>query len=380
MVLIFIASLEFVLLLRHKSPYMSDSYFYQHMYYQMQGDSYDQAQSKILKKIDVDKLSDIEKNIFYHQDKYQYSLSRYIRRPFYPFAALLINVFIHNEYLAFLLPIYISYIGCIALTYGLFRFRFDVFWATLGTTLFMSFYPFLDWSTYFLTDTIGAFFWMLQVFFLVRYFEKPKFYTLIFYLVSLIISLTVREQSILMFLVITLMFVGFKLLKQKKYVLLNIKMPFIVTLAVVAVFLLINTILKFPTLYDSWIYLQSNFGYHELNYSPQDTANFLINELVRLHQGLVIELVHHRWWLIFTVLGFIGTFLLFFKNNKLRIIDMLMFVSGLVAYIGLLIVPYLTYRYFYPTIISLIYFGLYTIQHYFYPQSTNQGKTLNKGD
>ncbi len=366
LVLLCFASIEFVLLLRHKSPYMSDSYFYQHIYYQMQGDSYTLAHDKILKKLDTDKLSDIEKNLFFNPDKYKYALSRYTRRPFYPFVAMLINYLVNNEYLAFMIPVFLSYLGCIFLTYLLFKFRFDAFWSTLGTLLFMGFYPYLDWSTYFLTDTIGAFFWMLQIFLLIKYLVQPKQSVLIIYILSLIISLLVREQSILMFLVVGLVFFGTKLFKLQKNIMLIIKKPLIATLGIVVLFFLVNIIFKFPSLYDSWIYLQSNFGYKKLDYPLPETAQFLTIEFVRLHQGLVIELVRHRWWLIFTVLGFIGVFQLFFKNKKIKPIDLLMLASSVSSYIGLVIIPYLTYRYFFPTVIGVIYFGLYTVNGFFY--------------
>ena len=374
--LLLLASLEFILLLRHKSPYMSDSYFYQHIYYQMQGDSYGEAHDKILKKLDVNKLSNIEKNMFFNADKYQYSLSRYVRRPLYPFMALLTNFIVRNDYLAFLLPVFVSYLGVIAITYLLFRYRFDLFWSTLGTLLFMRFYPYLDWSTYFLTDTIGAFFWMLQIYLIIKYIIKPQSLILIVYVISLILSLLAREQSVLMILIVVGVFIINKIYQQKNEKFSTYKKLFIASSIITIIFFIINTVFKFPSLYDSWIYLQSNFGYNNQNYSLIETARFLWGELIKLHVGLVDELVRHRWWLIITFLGFYGTFLLFIKHKKTQLIDILIFVSALASYIGLIIIPYLTYRYFYPTIIGIIYFAIYSINIIFYPKTADKIKRL----
>ena len=368
LVLLTIASLEFMLLLRHKSPYMSDSYFYKHIFYEMQGDTYSEAHTKILSQLDVGKLSEIEQNLFFNPDKYEYSLSRYIRRPLYPFVAVLVNGLVKNEYLAFLLPALVSFLGCIIITYLLFQLRFDWFWTSFGTALFIGFYPFLDWSTYFLTDTIGAFFWMLQIFLISKYLQKPSRSLLITYVIAMVISLLNREQSVLMSAVVVILFASTKIFQVKSDQIKASKNLIVPTIGITVLFLVFSTLMKFPSLYDSWIYLQSDFGFKTLEYTPIETALFLGHELVRLHSGLVADLVRHRWWLLFTILGFIGTYWVFIKEKKPWYIDTLMFASAVAAYLGLIIVPYLTYRYFFPTIISLIYFGMYALNSFFYRQ------------
>ena len=137
------------------------------------------------------------------------------------------------------------------------------------------------------------------------------------------------------------------------------------SLVISVVYLISNTILKQPSLYDSWIYLESNFGYNPRYYSSKETTLFLFNALVNLHEGLLMELIRHRWWAAFTTLGLIGAFQTFFVYKRPKFIDILMFSSGGVAYIGLIIVPFLSYRYFYPTIIGIIYFALHAIQFLF---------------
>lgn len=366
LVLLLIAGLDFILLLRHKSPYMSDSFFYKHMFYQMQGDTFTQAKAKILDNLKIEDLSEIEKNIFFNPEKYKYSLSRYWRRPLYPFVAYLLNSIFHNEYLAFIIPLFISYTGCILLTYLLFQFRFNSFWSTLGTALFVRFYPFLDWSTYFLTDTIGAFFWLMQIFLIFKYLQKPLRKFLILYFFLLLLSIFNREQSTLMVVVALLLFMGVRFFPMRKYLALPAKKILAVSFLFVILFLVVNEALQFPSLYDSWIYLESSFGYKSLEYSPSETIIFLIKSLIVLHQGLLMDLIRHRWWLVITLLGVIGFFRIFCQIKKPKLIDMVIGASAIASYVGLIIVPYLTYRYFYPTIIGIIYFSLVTLKWYFF--------------
>ena len=364
-ILLIIASLNFLLLLRHKSPYVTDSYFYNHIFYEFQGNNFNDAYKKVSSNPAINNFDDLGKNFFLNPDSYKYSLSRYIRRPFYPFTAYLLNLVTQNEYLAFLIPVFVSYAGSIILIYLLFKFRFDSFWSIFGTALFTSFYPFLDWSTYFLTDTIGAFFWLLQIYLIFKYVKKPKNVIFIAYVASLIISLSNREQSILLFIVIWAILTSVHRLKLHKKTFLPLKKLFAVSLVISVVYLISNTILKQPSLYDSWIYLESNFGYNPRYYSSKETTLFLFNALVNLHEGLLMELIRHRWWAAFTTLGLIGAFQTFFVYKRPKFIDILMFSSGGVAYIGLIIVPFLSYRYFYPTIIGIIYFALHAIQSLF---------------
>ncbi len=371
--LLVLAVLNFFLLLRHKSPYVTDSYFYNHVFYRFQGYSFDESYNKILEKIDIDKFDKIGKNFFLTTDKYQYTLSRYIRRPLYPFTAFLLNLIVQNEYLAFILPNFFSYVGCFILLYLLFRFRFDNLWSTFGTALFIGFYPFLDWSTYFLTDTIGAFFWLLQIYLVFRFVQKPKNTVFVAYVTSLIISLFNRELGVLLFIVILPFLINARRFKLRKNTILRLKKLFIVSAGISLVYIILNRILNQPSLYDSWIYLQSNFGYNSGYYPPMQTMLFLINELVRLHQGLFMELIRHRWWGLFTLLGFVGVFQVFFVCKKPAFIDMLILSSSAVAYIGLIIVPFLSYRYFYPTIIGVIYFSIHASQFIFAWQKRKKG-------
>ena len=377
-ILLVLASLNFFLLLRHKSPYVTDSYFYTHMMYEFQGNSFDDAYRRVVGKIDITQFDAIGQNFFLNQDRYAYSLSRYIRRPLYPLTAYLINSVVHNEYIALLLPNFISYIGCFVLLYLLFQLRFGSFWATLGTALFMGFYPFLDWSTYFLTDTIGAFFWLLQIYLLFRYVNQPNNATFGMYIVLLLVSLLNRELGVLLFLVILPMIVNARTFTLDTKIVSRLKKLFVASGTVSLVYIVGNTFLKQPSLYDSWIYLQSSFGYYAQSYTLTETMVFLVEALVRLHLGLMMELVRYRWWGLFTILGLIGVIQVFLVYKKPKFIDVLMLFSSAVAYIGLIIVPFLSYRYFYPTIIGVIYFALHAIRLLFAWQQQELGVARGK--
>lgn len=361
-IVLLFASLEFILILRHKSPYVSDSYFYNHIYYQFQGKTFDQSYKKIISKIDPNKISVIEKNFFYDKAKYKYSLSRYVRRPFYPFTAFMINLAVQNEYLSFLLPLFIAYLGLIFVIYKLIRIRLNDFWAVFGSLLFIGFNPFIDWSTYFLTDTIGAFFWLAQILLIYKYIKKPTNFIYLTYVAVLAISLTNREQSLLMFVVILFVMLVGKIFKLNSNALFRLKKLLVPSFLIFAAYLILNTILKQPSLYDSWIYLESNFGLYPKNYSLAETLRFLFLAVIDLHKGLLVELAHHRWWAIFSILGLIGAWKVFLVDRKPKFLDILMLSSSLASYIGLIIIPFLSYRYFYPTIIGIIYFSMYFLR------------------
>lgn len=363
-VLLIIATLEFVLLLRHKSPYVSDSYFYNHIFYTFQGNNFDQARQKILNKLDNNKLSDIEKNIFYNTDQYHYSLSRYIRRPLYPFTAYLLNIFIRNEYLSFIIPVFLSYIGVITLTYILLRNRFDSFWASVGTALFIGFYPFIDWSSYFLTDTIGAFFWLAQIYLILKYLQKPKSIILNSFVLLLIISLFNREQSILMIATVGLIIIIGRFFALDKKIHSPLNKIFLSSGLISTIFLAANAILKQPSLYNSWIYLQSNFGLYSTHYSYLQTTVFLSDQQIALHLGLLMDLIRHRWWATITALGIIGFAQIFIIFKKPKLLDIIVLASSISAYIGLIIIPFLSYRYFYPTIIGVIFFAVHALRFF----------------
>ncbi len=362
LVILLIASLEYVLLLRHKSAYVSDSYFYNHVYYQIQGNPYSTAKNKVINKLEGKKLDEIESKIFYDSNNYEYSLSRYERRPLYPFSASVLNLVTRNEYISFLIPIFISYLGSIILIYLIFSFRFNKLLASIGTALFVGFYPFIDWSTYFLTDTIGLFFWMLQVYMIAKYLMDQKRKYLWIFGLSLIISLLNREQGVLITIALLIVLLVNKFFHLKLLNISRFRHIFLLTVVIAGAYTLVNYFLKQPSLYDSWIYLENNFVLNQNNFTLNETLNFLLNQLLILNKALISDILRHRWWSLVTILGLVGILRVFIFQKKANIIDLIIFGSSIAAYVNLIIVPFLSYRYFFPTIIGIIYFSLFALQ------------------
>src|SRR4030042_6610424 len=100
--LLIFASIQFFLILRHKSPYVSDSYFYKHIYYQIKGDSFEKAKNKIISQVNLEKADETTKNIFSNTASYRNSYSFFTKRPFYSFAATVLSIFSVSEYFSFL--------------------------------------------------------------------------------------------------------------------------------------------------------------------------------------------------------------------------------------------------------------------------------------
>ena len=106
--ILLITNLESFLLLRHKSPFISDSFFYRHMVYQYLGDDYDQARAKVIETLSPIKLDQISSNFFYNESSYRKTLKHFTKRPFYPWLISIIYRFTNQEYLSFLLPQFLA--------------------------------------------------------------------------------------------------------------------------------------------------------------------------------------------------------------------------------------------------------------------------------
>src|SRR3990167_10576462 len=98
------AATQYVLIFRHKSPYLSDSYFYKHIFYQMKGDSYDIARAKVVSQVDLTGADDITVNFFTKDEAYENSLSFFTKRPLYPLFAVFESLFVSDEFLNFATP------------------------------------------------------------------------------------------------------------------------------------------------------------------------------------------------------------------------------------------------------------------------------------
>lgn len=364
--LLFFASLQFFLLTRHKSPYLSDSYFYQHMYYQFQGLSFEESRAKILANLDLTKVDAITQNFFAKTSAYKNSLRFFTKRPLYPFTAFLLSLFIKNTYWDFLIPVFLGYLGTIFIAYYLFKLRLNYLFSTFATALLISFYPFLDWSTYFLTDTIGAFFWLLQLLPAYYYVNGSKNKKLLFlYSLTLIISLFNREQSLLMLLVFFILLVFAFIFRYPVRVRRRIINLVLVSLLITIIYLVINRTLNMPSLYDTILYTQNSYGLHSKTYTLIETLGFIGNSVLVAHLAFIKDLSQHHWWSVFVALGIIGMIQTILKVKRPTVADTLFLCSGLVSYSAIFFYPVLSYRFFFPAVVSIIFFAVHLISSLF---------------
>lgn len=364
--LIFFASIQFFLILRHKSPYLSDSFFYQHIYYQFRGFTFEEAYAKNLSQIDLDKVDSITRNFFADKNKYQTSLSFFIKRPLYPFAAYVFSFIFPSEYWNLLIPVFLGYLGVAILVIDLLRRKFNYLYTTLAGVLFISFYPYLDWSTYFLTDTIAAFFWFLQIKLAYNYISGNKNNTnlLIVYSLVLIISLLTREQStllvLLFLLLLVLLFVYRFPAKTKKRVTNLVFVSLIISL----IYLSTIEILGLPSLYATIVYTQNSYGLNTEAYTLLETLQYLLSSIKIAHLAFFRDLIQHHWWLTITTFAGFAVLRMFFLRKK-DLFDLLVVCSALASYVAIFLYPVLSYRFFYPLLFSLIFFATGFVRDYF---------------
>ena len=365
LIFIFIfSSVQFLLILRHKSPYISDSYMYKHIFYELQGFSFDDARRKIIDQIDFSKQDQVVTNIFLNERVYNDAYGFFIKRPLYPLLAFLIYFPTQNEYLSLLFPQFLSYLGLIFLAYYFFKQKLKGFFVVFSTSLFVAFYPFLDWSTYFLTDTLGALFWFLQLYFIFKFLTMNDSKWLYFFLFTLVISLLNREQSVLMlpFLAITaFLFKVYKFKNLKN----NFSSTILITFLGVVTFLLISTLTKQKNILDTIIYTMNSYGFYNNAYSASEILNFMLNAIIKAHIGFAKDLVSRHWWFVFFFLGSIKIFYTFIISKKPTLIDIIMLSSAVASYLVIFLYPVLSYRFFFPVVISVIYFATFFISDFF---------------
>ncbi|KKQ77371.1 MAG: Membrane protein [Parcubacteria group bacterium GW2011_GWA1_38_7] len=184
-------------------------------------------------------------------------------------SAYLVNMIIPNVYLSFLIPVLAAYLGTIVLVYIFSVRELGKIFAIATTALFISFYPFLDWSTYFMTDTIGAFFWLLQLFFIYKFIKTHTNKWLVLFAAVLAISLLNREQNVLMVPLLGLFQVlgwAFKMpVKNKNSAL----MLFGISIFVVFVFIVTSFILGQKNILDTLVYTQNSYGLKNNTYTAK---------------------------------------------------------------------------------------------------------------
>jgi len=356
-ILILFSALQFILILRHKSAYLSDSYFYKHIFYQIKGDSYILAKEKIISQVDLDRADKITRKIFTEEDSYRYSYSFFTKRPFYPFIASIIDAVIWSEYLALMIPVFLAYIGSIVLSFRFLKIDMPYFFAIFALSLIISFYPFLDWSTYLLTDTIGYFFWLLLLLYIYKFINEGKSKYLILYTIFLIISLLNREQSILMLLLLCFLYLFIVIFKQSEYMKKRLAKLIKSTLVVVLAYIGISIILNQRTIIESINYIQNNYSFFSNTYSLTETSEYLIKTVIFTHQAFIADLASQHWWFMFFTLGSAGMLKTILFSKRKQFSSLLIFSSGLASYSFVFIYPVLSYRFFYPVVLMFVYFA-----------------------
>ncbi|GEM_PF-3001392 len=361
--LVSFAAIQFILLLRHKSPYLSDSYFYKHRFYEFQGNSFTGSYKKIISQIDLEKQDEIGKNIFINIENYKKSYEYFTKRPFYPYTAYSLNFIFQNEYISLLFPVFLSYLGVVIITYLLLVERFTKQYALLGTTLLIAFYPFLDWSTYFLTDTIGTFFWMIQLIFIYKFLQKRSFNYMYAFIFMFCLSLFNREQSLLFVPLLMLTFILLKIKKYSKMLQTKILQTFLISLIISLIYLTLSFTLINRSIIENITYIMNNFGLYSNSFNSTEIFNFLILSAIKSHNIIFIDLIRHHWWFLITFFSYIAIIKSLFSRNS-KILDILVLASGLASYL-LIFWPTLSYRFFIPSVITIIYFSQKLIYEYF---------------
>lgn len=361
---IIFSAVQFGLILRHKSPNLSDSYFYKDIYYRFQGESKTVAREKVISQIDPSSLDKVTKNIFENENVYDYVYVFFTRRPLYPFMAYLVNFVINNEYISFLIPVFISYLGLIIITAYFMKLKLGSLLSLFAISIFISFYPFLDWSTYFLTDTIGAFFWMMQLFSIYKFLTTSKIQWLYTFFALLLISLLNREQSGLMLLLLIMSIVFAKIYKPKELIKKNFIPIILVSLLANIAYILLSIAVKQRSILDAIIYTMNSYGFYNYTYTKSQILSYLLDAIATSHIIFARDLVSHHWWFAFSVFATLGVFIIFVTTKKPKLIDILMLSSAIASYFAIFIYPVLSYRFFYPIVIAVVYFAFVLIGKY----------------
>jgi len=368
-ILLFVASSQYVVTIKNKWPYTSDSLFYIHNFYQIQGSSYEEARQRVLTNYPIPWKDKVQQNIFNDPQTYKKVYRVFTKRPLYPSIAFVLNYLVRSEYLAFILPIFFGYLGVIFINFHFVKIRLGYLSAVISSLLLIAFSPFLAWSTYIMTDTIGAFFWLLQIYFIFLYFTKNKLLYLKLFTASLIISLFNREQSILLILFLIIISVMIRTKVLPGSISNNNNKLLISTVIVSTLFMLGIKLFNQLTAWDNLIYFQSNYYLNSTNFTFTETFLFYTRQVMFAHYEAIQSIVRNPFYLLTFSLGLLGMCRISRDAKRtsapLVIIDALLVASAFSSYLTIFIVPVFRYRFFFPLVISLIYFAIKFATSYF---------------
>src|SRR3989344_4633836 len=251
------------------------------------------------------------------------------------------NVFGTSEYISFLAPVFLSYLAIIFLVFRLTENSLGQFWSVLTTALFISFYPFLDWSTYFLTDTIGAFFWLLLIILALNYILSKKRKWIYLFSFVQIVSLLNREQTLLMPALFLIFLIIGKLTNLPSSIRSYEVKLLALSSAIAAVYILTSLIFKQKNIIDTIIYTQNNYGLFNNNYSFGQTVFYLLRAVIESHAAFLKDLVQHHWWATLFLLSNLAIIQYFINGKKGNPIDVMIISSGAASYLSIFLYPVL---------------------------------------
>ena len=364
LILLIIATAVFIYNISKKNPYLSDSLFYKHYFYEMQGNTFDEARQRVLANHQINWEDNIQKRLIQDEKLYKNSYTFFKKRPLYPLVALTFYSIIKNEYLSFAIPILLAYLASIILAYYFFNLRLGLNYSILATGLLIAFPPFYIWSTYFMTDVIGLLFWLVNLLLAYKYLISKNKKWLVFFAFTLLLSLINREQGILMlplFAILAVLIRKFKL--PKNIIHSNNKLVLICT-SFLLLYLAIIYLTKQKTAWDTLVYYQNYWGTLNKVYTPEETLLFLGNSIINEHKDFIQAVINHYWISLLLIIAIFEAIRTFISKGR-NLIDIIMISSGLASYLAIFIYPSFAFRYFFPTTITILYFSAKFFQNYF---------------
>ncbi|MDP2632248.1 MAG: hypothetical protein Q8P25_00805 [Candidatus Curtissbacteria bacterium] len=350
LILLSLATLNYLKTYRQNSPYKLDSFIYQHIFWQLNGNAYQQAKEKVFenKRVVTDETV---REIVGNESVYKNLYDLFPKRPLYPAAAFIINFITGNPTLAFALPPFVAYLGFITVFY---------FICPPGS-LFLAFYnPLVLSSASFMPDTIAAFFWLLNLVFILKYFKSGKKLWLFLFIIFDVLSLFVREQSLLMLPFSLILLFSFRFSYKNKLLLKRSLNIALFAAFVTIVYHILLYLFSQKTFVDTILYLQSGYGLREQQYSLAQTLQFYFVSLIKSHIVFLQVLITYPWRLLFFLLALLGVRIAI-SDSKNRLVNYVMFTSGAASYLAIFAYPAPNPRYFFALVASIIYFAVYFV-------------------
>lgn len=353
------SSLQYSLLLRHKNPYTSDSYFYLHQSIELLGAGYEEAHQKILEVVDLHNADAITINIFSNSNVYRTAHSFFTKRTFYPFLVSLLMRFGLPQDASMMIPVFLSFIGILIVTYACARRLLDPLNAFIAVALFVAFSPTVEWATYFMTDVISGFFWIAHLLVIDQCLHAPSRRNMIIFALLLTAALFNREQHVLMVPQLILLFLLLWRHRQFPKVRRGIIRLLILSFTISISFILRWRFLHQSTLLDNLTYLHNSYGLLQRGYTTMELFRVHVSAILTAHQALFVDLAHHRWW---SVMFFLGIFEMIRTIMKAKvshpIFSDVLLSSAVASYSSIFFFPVLSYRFFFPVVVATIIFGL----------------------